>query len=276
MNFETLWPKLPGPTGWLRADEGLELYKLAKTKGPKGVIVEIGSWAGRSTITLATGSKNGPHTPVYAVDPHRGTYAHRKYNVTETETAFRKNIKKFGVEDLVKPIIATSVAAAKTWTEPIKLLWIDGHHDYSLIDYLLWEPHLVKGGTIGIHDIDHYGAIKVVRHLILRSTKFTAARRIVFTIFAEKTWPNHSFTPKCSWDLLFVTVNQWLNVIAKNEDTKRPWHDGLPYTWWRGMPKDRFLHELPAQLDPHKEPAWFKWEPVVRPIQKNQAGNYPM
>ncbi|WP_455277747.1 hypothetical protein [[Eubacterium] cellulosolvens] len=45
--------------GWLTDKEGELLYKLAKQCTGKGVIVEIGSWKGKSTIWLGMGSKNG-------------------------------------------------------------------------------------------------------------------------------------------------------------------------------------------------------------------------
>ena len=268
MKFEDL----PGPKTWLREDEARELYTLAGGSEAKGVIVEIGSWHGRSTVTLAMGSK----TPVYAVDPHRDTYVHRKQNVRETETELRRNLKQFGVEKKVKVLVTTSVDAVKKWDKPIRLLWIDGHHDYTLIDYLLWEPFLVKGGSIGLHDVDHVGAKKVVRHFIEGSEKFEGGRQIVYSYFAEKTWPSRPKRARCPWDLLFVTVNQWLNLISRNEDSKKPWYRGLPHSWWREKSKAEFLDQLLEHMDPFTEPFWFRWEPITVAIKKEQAGNYRM
>ena len=57
--------------GWLTLKEGKLLYNLSK-KNDNGVIVEIGSWKGKSTIYLAHGSKNGKKNKVYAIDPHEG------------------------------------------------------------------------------------------------------------------------------------------------------------------------------------------------------------
>jgi hypothetical protein len=45
--------------GWLTDKEGELLYNLAKNCTGKGVIVEIGSWKGKSTIWLGKGSKAG-------------------------------------------------------------------------------------------------------------------------------------------------------------------------------------------------------------------------
>lgn len=44
--------------GWLTHGEGGLLYNLAKNCKGNGVIVEIGSWKGKSTIWLGAGSKD--------------------------------------------------------------------------------------------------------------------------------------------------------------------------------------------------------------------------
>src|SRR5688500_180349 len=65
--------------GWLTADEGDLLFRLARNVTARmGVIVEIGSWKGKSTIFLARGSLAGSRVRVYAVDPHTGSEVHRQ------------------------------------------------------------------------------------------------------------------------------------------------------------------------------------------------------
>jgi len=59
--------------GWLLDIEGELLYDLAKNCKGNGVIVEIGSWTGKSTIWLGKGSKAGNKVKVYAIDPHTGS-----------------------------------------------------------------------------------------------------------------------------------------------------------------------------------------------------------
>ena len=53
--------------GWLTADEAQGLAALAANTDSSDVIVEIGSYRGRSTIALALGSRGAS---VFAVDPH--------------------------------------------------------------------------------------------------------------------------------------------------------------------------------------------------------------
>ena len=50
--------------GFLTDKEGELLYQLAKSCTGRGVIVEIGSWKGRSTIWLGHGSKAGKQVKI--------------------------------------------------------------------------------------------------------------------------------------------------------------------------------------------------------------------
>src|SRR5215218_9929513 len=59
--------------GYLTEQEGKLLYELAGGGTAPGVIVEIGSWKGKSTICLALGSKAGQGKIIYAIDPHTGS-----------------------------------------------------------------------------------------------------------------------------------------------------------------------------------------------------------
>ncbi len=120
--------------GFLLDSEGELLYRLARNCSGKGVIVEIGSWKGKSTIWLGKGSKDGNHTPIYAIDPNTGSSdLKRKFGKIWTFDKFKKNIKRAKVDDLVVPIMKTSEDASKNFDKPIELLFIDGDHDYDLV-----------------------------------------------------------------------------------------------------------------------------------------------
>jgi cephalosporin hydroxylase len=51
-------------------------------------------------------------------------------------------------------VVATSEEAAADWSRPISLLWIDGDHEYESVrqDLRLWEPYLLPGATVALHD----------------------------------------------------------------------------------------------------------------------------
>jgi predicted O-methyltransferase YrrM len=57
--------------GMLTAAEVDCLFKLGQFNQCEGVIVEIGSWKGKSTLALARGAARVHKEKIYAIDPHR-------------------------------------------------------------------------------------------------------------------------------------------------------------------------------------------------------------
>ena len=175
---------IAGVPGWLTDEEAETLYRLGKGCRGTGVIVEIGSWKGRSTICLALGSKAGNAVRVYAIDPHAD------YRFGE----FKTNIERAGIEDLVTPIASLSQPAADNFEEPVELLWIDGSHEYELVkeDFEKWVPKVVEGGTVAMHDTTWTeGPRRVAADGIYRSRRFRNVRFVVgSTTVAEKVAEN--------------------------------------------------------------------------------------
>jgi tetratricopeptide (TPR) repeat protein/predicted O-methyltransferase YrrM len=171
--------------GRIALEEAELLYMLACEGPGQGVIVEIGSFQGFSTIWLASGSRERGREKVYAVDPHC-TDLHGN-----NELIFRGNLKKTGVDDYVIPIVKTSTEAAKDWSMPIRLLYIDGAHDYENAknDFLLWEKHLINGGIVAFHDcycIFWPDVGKVVNECIFNSDRFADTGCVNTIIYARK------------------------------------------------------------------------------------------
>ncbi|GAH71940.1 unnamed protein product [marine sediment metagenome] len=170
--------------GWLSDKEGVLLYNLARSCKGRGVIVEIGSWHGKSTIWLGKGSQAGSQLKVYAIDPHIGVFEHRKiYGEAGTFPGFMRNIKKAKVDDVVIPIVKTSEEAARNFTEPVELVFIDGVHEYKFVslDFELWFPKLVSGGIIAFHDaIGFPGPRRVVTENLHRFTDIGYVDEIAF------------------------------------------------------------------------------------------------
>jgi MMP 1-O-methyltransferase len=128
------------------------LFQLGQFNQRQGVIVEIGSWKGKSTVALARGSAKKTDENIYAIDPHSILPEERYFEDTKSE--FLANVARAGIKDRVIPMIMTSQEAAKGWNRPIRLLWIDGDHRYepAKLDFTLWEPFLVEGGILALHD----------------------------------------------------------------------------------------------------------------------------
>jgi predicted O-methyltransferase YrrM len=161
--------------GWLTDREAILLWYLSATSGGKGSIVEIGSWKGKSTIWLACGSKAVGREKVLAIDPHVGTIVHRRWHGGDsTYDEFLQNLALAGVDDWVTPIIGYSQEVAQSWTGNLRLVFVDGSHEYENVkqDFRLWFELLGIGGIIALHDCNfskkpaHEGPGKVVQRLL--------------------------------------------------------------------------------------------------------------
>jgi len=157
--------------GWLGDAEARALYEAARACTGKGVILEIGSWKGKSTICLASGSRDGARVPVYSVDLHRDKSFER----------FVANIERAGLTELVRPIRASSQEEAVGVSEPIELLFVDGAHDDVGVqaDFDRWVPRVVEGGLVFFHDtVWHGGPRRLVGCEVYRSRRFSDVRFI--------------------------------------------------------------------------------------------------
>jgi MMP 1-O-methyltransferase len=170
--------------GWLSDEEGEALYELARGCSGKGVIVEIGSWKGKSTICLGLGSRAGNGVRIFAVDPH-ADYRHGD---------FKDNIERAGIADLVTPVKGLSQAVVDEFHEPIELLFVDGSHEEDDVreDFDKWVPKVVEGGIVAFHDTTwHAGVRRVVAERIYASRRFKDVRFVIgSTTVARKVAEN--------------------------------------------------------------------------------------
>jgi MMP 1-O-methyltransferase len=192
--------------GMLTVDEVDCLFQLGQINHCDGVVVEIGSWKGKSTIALARGAAKSHCEKIYAIDPHQ-VQPEEGY-LEDTKSEFLANIKQAAVDEQVVPMIMTSEAAAQKWDKPIRLLWIDGDHRYepANLDFKLWEPFVVEGGIIAMHDtIRKKGPKKVLWENIFRSSRFQDIA-IVDNITATK---------KVATASLRAQLKKWLTIALR-------------------------------------------------------------
>jgi predicted O-methyltransferase YrrM len=180
-----------GIGGWLTPKEGRLLYALARRCTGRGVIVEIGSWKGKSTIWLASGARDGGGARVYAIDPHTAQSDNlATQSAVPTLEEFSRNVRAAGVDDLVVPMVTTSADAARAFDRPVELLFIDGAHDYASValDLDLWFPKVVDGGTIAFHDtVAWEGPRRLVAERVFRGSWARHTRFVDSTTVAEKS-----------------------------------------------------------------------------------------
>jgi len=105
----------------------------------KGVIVEAGSYKGKSSAAIASCTNE----QIYSIDPF--TWDGGTYDKFIEQTSKYPNIT--GVK-------SDAVAYRNSFNEPIKLLFIDCDHSYELTKeiYDLYEPLVVDGGIVLFHD----------------------------------------------------------------------------------------------------------------------------
>lgn len=153
--------------GWASKRELCALFDAAKACTGRGVIVEIGSWKGKSTVALGLGSQAaGRDVKVYAIDPHTGSPDHlakRPGETIWTFDEFRQNIQAAGLSSKVEPIRDFSDRVAPTWKEPIELLFLDvNYHDFQAgyDDFIAWSAFVKEGGNIALHN--PYPSLRVI------------------------------------------------------------------------------------------------------------------
>jgi predicted O-methyltransferase YrrM len=120
------------------------LYHLSLVPGP-GVVVEIGSYLGRSTVVLARAAADQGREPVVAVDPHTAALGIEGEQPRDTREEFLANLERAGVASHARLLHMTSAEAAAGWEGGrVRLLFVDGWHSREAVleDVLGWAPHM--------------------------------------------------------------------------------------------------------------------------------------
>jgi predicted O-methyltransferase YrrM len=153
--------------GFMPPDEGMALHDAAVKHLPaQGLLVEIGTYCGKSTVYLGHAARaTGGH--VVTVDHHRGSEEHQEgweYHDSslldgggrlDTLPELRRTLTRTGLEDVVTPIVGRSADVARWWRSPIDVLFIDGGHTDAAAqaDLRGWAPWVRSGGVLLIHDV---------------------------------------------------------------------------------------------------------------------------
>ncbi len=185
--LKDIGPAIQSIQGWLDPNAGGVLYQIARLQSPTAVVVELGSWKGRSTGWLATGIKDRGVGRVFAVDTWRGTETeelHKRmlagYAPDELFREFRANMQQLGVADIVEPMQMTTLEAAAAWPHGacIGVLHIDASHEYEDVraDFEAWERYVAPGGFIVFDDVPSWpGPTRFVQELPPSYEFFTAS-----------------------------------------------------------------------------------------------------
>lgn len=149
---------LPDPVGLITPEVEEVLTRYASAVELPEVIVEIGSYKGKSTIALARGATN---SHVYAVDPWDlpGNIDGRfHFAALDTRLKFNSQVKESGFGDRITPVKGFSTEVADAWPplRKVGLLFVDGNHSRSSVagDYMSWWKHLSSDSTVIFDDLD--------------------------------------------------------------------------------------------------------------------------
>ncbi len=153
--------------GFMPPEEGLALYRTAAAYAPRGPVLEIGTYCGKSTIYLAAAAR-GADQMVVTVDHHHGSeenqpgWEYHDTTLIDEETGrldtlphFRATLAAAGLEAQVVAVVGRSAQVAGLWRMPLGMLFIDGGHTDAAAqaDYANWSPWVTRGGALAIHDV---------------------------------------------------------------------------------------------------------------------------
>ena len=153
--------------GFLELNEGIALYEEVKRVSENNFCVEIGSYCGKSTCFIGQACKENK-SKLITIDHHKGSEEQQlgelyfdaevydeKLGRVNTLPLLEKNLAKFDLEDIVKPLVMDSISASKIVENNADLIFIDGSHTFESAesDYELWKNKIKKGGTLAIHDV---------------------------------------------------------------------------------------------------------------------------
>lgn len=172
------WRDIPGWFDW----ETIYDEQVDHRQHRGGVIVEVGSWLGRSTAYLAERVKwRMAPIEIHVVDTWRGSANEPAMRETvercggDLYPEWERNMSRCGVLPLVIPHRMDSVEAARLFADgSVDCVFIDADHSYESVraDILAWLPKIRPayeghhGGTLAGHDYDREGVRRAVRETL--------------------------------------------------------------------------------------------------------------
>jgi len=163
--------------GWLTPREIEFIALLGAYPKAAGAVMEIGSYRGRSTIVLAKAVELSDNALIHAVDPLEdwGDMIEDGQGKLSARALLDKNFADLAVTHKIKVHQNFSQVVAPTWSEKLRVLWIDGDHSYrgALQDFENFSPHLAPGGVIAFHDVmTAFECGRVFLDKVVKSSRF--------------------------------------------------------------------------------------------------------
>jgi predicted O-methyltransferase YrrM len=185
-----------GARGFLPLDEAEALYDAAWAMAPYGVLLEVGTYCGKSATWLGAAARDRDGR-VVTVDHHRGSEENQpgwewhdaslvdpEVGLMDTLPFFRHTMHAAGLDDVVTAVVGRSASVSQLWSTPLALLFIDGGHteEHAQNDYSGWSGFVMPGGVLAVHDVfpDPADGGQAPYHVYLRALTdgFTEVRHV--------------------------------------------------------------------------------------------------
>ena len=189
--------------GFLDWRESLALADVCHELPANAVIVEIGSFLGKSAVVLAGARKLRGSGIVHCVDPFDASgdafsipfyRAIADADVLPLRQRFDAHITRAGLTDWVRAHRGTAASIAAGWIEPIDMLFLDGDQspEGARLAYESWAPFLKAGAIVALHnssertyDPGHDGHYLLALH-VMRPPQYAGIRCVDSTTFGRK------------------------------------------------------------------------------------------
>jgi predicted O-methyltransferase YrrM len=152
--------------GFMPDAEGEALWDAAWAMAPDGLILEVGTYCGKSAVWIGAAAQRRGGV-VVTVDHHRGSeenqagWEHHDPDLVDgsgrmdTLPFFRATMAEAGLDGVVTAVVGSSTTVSAIWSTPLAMLFIDGGHGErpAANDYLGWAHLVQPGGVLAIHDV---------------------------------------------------------------------------------------------------------------------------
>lgn len=155
MTFEEVWNNSSYIVPLISKEEGQHLWDQVIQLPENSVVVEIGSYVGKSSFILASACLER-NSKLICIDPFVVGFDGITH-FENTREIFKENI--LNVFDNVTLFDMTSQDAIKHIKKKIDFLFVDGDHDYEgvVLDCKNYLPKLKNGNNVCFHDFTNRG-----------------------------------------------------------------------------------------------------------------------
>ncbi len=159
--FDEVWPDIDAVPGWMSPGQEKRLFELVRSLPGQARILELGSFLGRSTVSMAFACRD-THKHIYAVDSFEGNdndFVSGKNEVywegNDFLDTFKHHLERNNLLRYVTPLRGWTHDIAPHWTLDVDMIFIDAGHTYEDVskDVKDYFDFVKPGGIVALHDV---------------------------------------------------------------------------------------------------------------------------